>query len=71
MHDKNHVHAYEGRVRECPTFSCAWCDRFLFRKQTHRVKNAELKNLTHITTNGSDGLCQTCHSLIKKKEITY
>lgn len=71
LHDENHVQAYESRIRECPIFSCACCDRFLFQNQTHSFKNAELKNFTHITTNGSDVLCQTCHSLIKKKEVPY
>lgn len=42
---------------------------FYFRTKLS-FKNAELKNFTHIT-NGSDVLCQTCHSLIKKKKFPY
>lgn len=31
LHDENRVQAYESRIRECPIFSCACCDRFLFQ----------------------------------------
>lgn len=34
LHDENRVQAYESRIRECPIFSCACCDRFLFQNQT-------------------------------------